>query len=185
MPTYVFSCATCKEAGRDPSFTIILSSVPKKIVQGAPCPECKSLAKRDFGTEIKSQAVVGLTPISKSTTVPGSLYNTVKHAFGANHPDDPNQAPFRDSGELDAFMNGANDLGKPKIDQRTGKPLVRKNVDGSYSYVREGAKIVKYDKNATPSRDDVRKTRASKSATWRGGEGKFENGAGKDIRITG
>jgi len=182
MPQYSFRCPTCKdpETGKALEFSIFLSTVPKKVKKDAECDGCGGRAARAFDLEIPSQSVVGLTPISKSTTVPGSMYHTVKYAFGAHDSKDPNQAPFRDSGELNAFLNGANDLGKPKIDQRTGKPLRR--ADGSI--VREGAKLIKYDRNATPSRDDVRKRPAAKVGRWRGGEGRFEHGAGGDIRIT-
>lgn len=181
MPAYLFRCGTCKDEAKKPlTFTIFLSSVPKKIVQEAGCDGCGGKAKRAFDLEIPTQAVVGLTPISKSTTVPGSVYNSVKRAFGENSTEDPNQAPFRDTGELNAFLNGKNDFGKPSIDQRTGLP--RRRQDGTI--IREGAKLIKYDKGATPSRDDVRRRSVSKAARWRGGEGKFEYGAGQDIRIT-
>lgn len=180
MPQYMFRCPTCKEDGKPLEFALFVSTVPAKVKKDAECANCGGRAPRAFDLEIPTQAVVGLTPISKSTTTPGSLYNTVKFAFGANDKQDPNQAPFRDSGELQQYLDGANDLGKPKIDQRTGKPLRR--PDGSV--VREGLKLVKYDRNATPSRDDVRKKRASRSARWRGGEGKFDVGKNADIRIT-
>lgn len=180
MPQYMFRCPTCKEGDEPLTFAVFLSSVPAKVKKDAECANCGGRAPRAFDLEIPTQAVVGLTPISKSTTVPGSIYNTVKYAFGEGSAKDPNQAPFRDTGELNAFLNGANDLGKPKIDQRTGKPLRR--PDGSV--VREGVKLVQYDRNATPSRDDVRKRPAAKSARWRGGEGKFETGKTADIRIT-
>ena len=184
MPAYCFRCPTCKEDGNPLTFTVFLSTVPVKVKKDTECSQCGGRAARAFDLEIPTQAVVGLTPISKSTTVPGSMYHDVKFAFGEHHKDDPNQAPFRDSGELAAFMNGANDLGKPKIDQRTGQPLRVKTADGSYKYVREGAKLIKYDRNATPSRDGVRKKPASRGARWRGGEGKFEVGRTNDIRIT-
>ena len=180
MPQYVFRCPTCKEDGNPLTFSVFMSSVPVKIKKDTECSQCGGRAVRAFDMEIPTQAVVGLTPISKSTTVPGSMYHDVKFAFGEHHKEDPNQAPFRDSGELNAFMNGNNDFGKPKIDQRTGKPL--KRADGST--IREGAKLIKYDRNATPSRDDVRRKKAVRSARWRGGEGKFDVGKNADIRIT-
>lgn len=180
MPAYVFRCPTCKEDGNPLTFTVFRSSVPVKVVKDAECSQCGGRAARAFDLEIPTQSVVGLTPISKSTTVPGSLYNDVKFAFGANHKDDPNQAPFRDSGELNAFLNGNNDFGRPKIDQRTGKPL--KRPDGST--IREGAKLIKYDRNATPSRDDVRRKKPANRARFRGGEVSWDLGRGNDIRIT-
>lgn len=181
MPTYMFRCPKCKdEEGQPLTFALFLSTVPKKAKKDSECSECEGRAKRALDLEIPTQSVVGLTPISKSTTVKGSIYNTVKFAFGERDAKDPSQAPFRDSGELDKFMNGGNDLGKPKLDQRTGKPLRRQ--DGSI--VREGLRFVKHDRGATPSRDDVRKRPAMKRARFRGGEVSFQNGAGGDIRIT-
>lgn len=179
MAQYMFRCGTCKENGEPLTFALFVTSIPKKVKLDSECAECGGRAARAFDLEIPTQSIVGLTPISKSTTGPGSLYNDVKFAFGEHSKEDPNQAPFRDSGQLDAFLNGANDFGAPKIDQRTGKPL--KRPDGST--IRNGAKLIKYDRNATPSRDGVRKQRASRGARWRGGEGKFETGKTADIRI--
>lgn len=180
MPAYCFRCPNCKEDGKPMTFTLFLSTVPKKVKQDAECTGCGGRAARAFDLEIPTQAVTGLTPISKSTTVPGSMYNDVKFAFGEHHKEDPNQAPFRDSGELKAFLNGKNEFGKPKIDQRTGQPLRR--PDGSV--IREGAKLIKYDRNATPSRDDVRRKRTSNRVRFRGGEVSFQHGAGGDMRVT-
>src|SRR3990167_9351708 len=180
MPQYCFRCPTCKEEGEPLTFSIFVTSVPKAVKKDAECSSCGGRAARAFDLEIPTQAVVGLTPISKSTTVSGSMYNTVQYAFGKGADGNPSEAPFRDSGELAAFLNGKNDLGAPKIDQRTGKPLRR--PDGSV--IRNGAKIIKYDRNATPSRDDVRKKPASKSVRGKGFDVKFDNGAGGDIRIT-
>ena len=178
---YCFRCPTCKgEDGKNLTFTVFLSSMPKTVKKDSECSECGGRAARAFDLEIPTQAVVGITPISKSTTVSGSMYDTVKYAFGKHDESDPNQAPFRDSGELNAFLNGKNDLGAPKIDQRTGKPLRR--PDGSV--VRNGAKIIQYDRGATPSRDDVRKKPATKNVAGRGFSVKYENGAGGDIRVT-
>ncbi len=181
MAQYMFRCGSCKdEAGKALEFSIFLSSIPKKVKKDAECSECGGRAARAFDLEIPTQAVVGVTPISLSTTTPGSVYNTVKHAFGSRSEADPSKAPFQDTGELKKFLDGANDFGPPCIDQRTGKP--RKRPDGSV--IRQGAKIIQHDRNATPSRDDVRKRPVSKLARWRGGEGKFETGAGGDIRVT-
>ena len=181
MPAYCFRCPSCKDGeGKDLTFTVFLSSVPKAVKKDSECTECGGRAARAFDLEIPTQAVIGVTPISLSTTTPGSVYHTVKHAFGERSEADPSQAPFRDTGELKKFLEGANDFGKPSIDQRTGQP--RRRPDGSI--IRTGAKIIQHDKNATPSRDDVRKRPVSKIARWRGGEGKFETGAGGDIRVT-
>lgn len=165
---YEFSCPGRDHKG-DRDFSKIMHGIPPKVVVNQiDCPECGATAKRRFDKEIPTQSVVGMTPISNSTTTPGSFQRTVQRAFGSyqKNPDgsvDPNHAAFRDSGELDRFMNGANQLGKPKIDQRTGQPLRRK--DGSV--IREGAKIFKYDRSATPSRDDVRRRpRPSRNIDW-------------------
>jgi len=182
MPQYMFRCPTCHDAetGKPLEFAVFRSTVPKKVVKDTECNECGGRAARALDLEIPSQAVVGMTPISKSTTVPGSMYNTVKFAFGEHDQRDPNQAPFRDSGELQKFLDGNNDLGKPSIDQRTGLP--RRRPDGSI--IRQGAKLFKYDRNATPSRDDVRKRPAQNRVRFRGGEVSFQHGAGGDIRIS-
>lgn len=181
MPAYVFRCEKCKgEDGGPLVFTLFLSTVPKKVKQDAECSECGERAARAFDLEIPTQAVVGLTPISKSTTISGSMYNTVKYAFGEHDSEDPSKAPFRDSGELQRFLDGNNELGKPCIDQRTGQ--VRRRPDGSI--IRQGAKLIQYDKNATPSRDDVRRKSAPKQVRFRGGHVAFEHGKGGDIRVT-
>lgn len=182
MPQYMFRCGNCKdpETGKNLEITVFLSTVPKKVKQDTECSECGGRAARAFDLEIPTQSVVGVTPISLSTTTPGSVYHTVKHAFGERSEADPSKAPFRDTGELGKFLGGANDFGPPSIDQRTGKP--RRRPDGSV--IRTGAKIIQYDRNATPSRDDVRRKPVARSARWRGGEGKFETGAGGDIKVT-
>lgn len=158
MPCYVFECPGRDHEGNR-TFERFIHSVPAIVVDKTEC-ECGAVAKRRFDIEMKTQAVIGLTPISHATTTKGSVAQELEFAFGKvqKNPDgtvDPNHRPFRDTGELDKFLNGANDLGKPKISQTTGKPLMRK--DGSY--VREGAKLIKYDKNATPSKTEVRRGR--------------------------
>jgi hypothetical protein len=180
MPQYCFRCPSCKdeESGKPLEFTVFLSTVPKKVKKDTECSSCGGRAPRAMDLEIPTQAVVGLTPISKSTTTPGSLYNTVRVAFGDHDERDPSQAPFRDSGELQKFMNGANDLGKPSIDQRTGLP--RKRPDGSV--IHEGARLIKYDRGATPSRDGIRKRGPSKRVKLSGGEVTFQYGKGGDFR---
>jgi len=169
MPMYVFSCPGREHQG-DREFTQIFHTVPAAVINQYQCPQpqCQAVAKRRFDKEIPSQSVIGLTPISHSTTGKGSFQKTVEKAFGGfkKNPDgsiDPNHAAFRDSGEFQKFMNGANDLGKPKINQRTGEVLRRR--DGSV--IREGAKIFQYGKNDAPSRNDVRRRpRQDKSVEW-------------------
>lgn len=166
---YVFDCPGREHQG-DRIFQQIFHGMPKDVINQYQCPQkgCGAVAKRRFDKEIPTQAVVGLTPISHSTTGKGSLQRTVEKAFGGfkKNPDgsiDTNHAAFRDTGEFSKFMNGANDLGKPKINQRTGEPLRRK--DGSI--IREGAKLIQYGKNDAPSHDRIRqKPRRDKSVEW-------------------
>ena len=167
---YEFTCPGREHQGDRDFSKIMHGAPPAKVVNqiGCPQPGCGAVAKRRFDKEIPTQSVVGLTPISHSTTGKGSLQNTIGKAFGEfqKNPDgsiDRNHAAFRDTGDLNKFMNGSNDLGKPKIDQRTGQPLRRK--DGSV--IREGAKFFQYGKNDAPSRNDVRrKPRRDKSVEW-------------------
>ncbi len=164
---YVFTCPGREHRG-DRDFEQVFHTLPKNVINQYQCPQCGGVAKRRFDKEIPTQAVVGLTPISHSTTGKGSMQRTIERAFGAvkKNPDgslDTNHSAFRDTGEFSKFMNGANDLGKPKINQRTGEPLRRK--DGSI--VREGAKLIQYGKNDAPSRNDVRRRGPrDKSVEW-------------------
>lgn len=167
MPIYVFKCVSEDHpVERDRDFVQTIHHMPKKVIGQYPCPACGGLGKRDFESEIKSQSVIGLTPISKSTTTPGSFYNETKFAFGQDkvNPDgsvDKSQARFRDSGELKAYMNGQNDLGEPVL-RDNGQPLRRK--DGSI--VRKGAKLFKYPKGATPSRSGMQRSRPAVPDAW-------------------
>lgn len=144
--------------------------MPKDVINQDQCsqPGCGAVAKRRFDKEIPTQSVIGLTPISHSTTGKGSLQRTIQKAFGEfkKNPDgsiDTNHSAFRDTGEFSKFMNGANELGKPKINQRTGEVLRRK--DGSI--IREGAKLIQYGKNDAPSHDRVRsRPKRDKSVEW-------------------
>jgi len=178
---YCFKCVTPEHPADKPrEFEAIVHHVPKKVINQYPCPECGGVGKRDMSKEIPTQAVVGLTPISTSTTVPGSMYHETKFAFGKRkvNPDgtmERNHAAFRDSGELSKFMNGHNDMGEPVLDDR-GNPLRRK--DGSI--VRRGAKLVKLSGNATPSRNDVRRSRPpvpDASEAW------VDEGSTKDVSV--
>lgn len=175
---YCFRCPTCQEEGKPLEFSVFFSTMPKNVIQERVCSGgCGGMAKRAFDLEIPTQSIIGATPISKSTTVKGSMYDTVKFAFGAHDEKDPNQAPFRDSGELNKFLDGNNDLGKPSIDQRTGE--VRRRPDGSV--IREGAKFIKYDRGATPSKDGVRKVGRPKKVKIPGGEVTWQDGKGSDF----
>lgn len=167
MPMYEFTCPGREHQG-DRDFQKVFHTVPKNVIDKCECIQegCGAVARRRFDKEIPTQAIVGMTPISHASTIPGSPAHTTEMAFGKfkTNPDgtvDKNHRPFDTTGDLDRFMNGANDLGKPKIDQRTGQPLRRS--DGSI--IRDGAKLVKYGANSTPSRTDARKR-----SNRRGGE---------------
>ena len=138
--------------------------VPEKSIDFHPCMTCGNRAKRDLATEFKSQGSIGMKAISHSSTAGGSAAKEVEFLAGKfkKNPDgtvDKNHRPFRDTGELDRFMNGQNDLGEPMLNEK-GTPVRRK--DGSI--VRKGAKLFKYGKNATPSRRSVRPRTTAPSA---------------------
>lgn len=165
---YVFKCVSKDHQDESTRrFEEFVHGIPKdKVVNTIPCKECGGLAKRDFADEIKTQAVVGLTPISHATTVKGSLFHDTKFAFGEvqKNPDgteDKNHPRFRDSGELQRYMDGANTLGDPVLNDR-GEPV--KNKEGVM--LRRGAKLFKYAKGATPSKDGVSYKPAPKAARW-------------------
>lgn len=144
-----------------------MHSYPELVIDKIEC-ECGAVAKRRFDKEIPTQAVVGLTQISHSTTTPGSVADDLKFAFGevkvnADGSVEKNHRPFTNTGDLDKFLNGKNNLGVPKISQTNGQPLM--NKDGSY--VREGAKLIRYDKNNAPSKSEVRKHKPRyKNVDW-------------------
>lgn len=172
MPRYAFHCVSKDHPkGVDRDFEVHLNLDPfkSKTVNRFKCHAegCPAIAKRDMSKEIPTQVVIGATPISHSTTTKGSLSRELEFLAGRfkKNPDgtvDKNHRPFRDTGEMNKFMNGNNDLGKPSIDQRTGQPRRRK--DGSI--IREGAKLFKYGANATPSRSDVRRQRPRVPNAW-------------------
>ena len=152
MPTYSFDCASpAHPVGRDRHFVVTINHSEGKRIDQYPCVVCGKTAKRDLVGDLASVNMVGATPISNSTTGKGSYAHTTEFAFGRHrkNPDgsvSKGERPFRDSGELDKYMNGQNDLGPPVLDDR-GQPMRRK--DGSV--VRKGAKLFKYGANATPS----------------------------------
>jgi hypothetical protein len=156
MPCYVFSCEGLDHKG-ERVFEKFMHSYPDLVIDKTECP-CGAVAKRRFDKEIPTQAVLGLTQISKSTTGKGSVAADLKFSFGESrvNPDgtiDHAHTPFENTGELEKFLKGKNNLGKPKISQTTGKPLMKK--DGTY--IREGAELIRYDKNASPSKTDARR----------------------------
>lgn len=170
-PTYEFSCPGREHTG-ERDFQKTFSSLPKNVIDKTECkqPGCGAVARRRFDKEIPTQSVIGIRPLSHASTTPGNVAHTAEMAFGKfkQNPDgtvDKNHRPFENTGEMDRFLNGANDLGKPKINQRTGEPLRRQ--DGSI--IREGAKIVKLGNGATPSRDDVRKPSIKRGGVYRNG----------------
>lgn len=110
--------------------------------------------------------MTGGTPISHSTTVNGSVSKEIEFMAGRfkKNPDgtvNRNERPFRDTGELNKFMAGQNDLGNPIV-KDDGKVLRR--ADGSV--VHQGAKLFKYGANATPSRDGTRRRAPSVPDAW-------------------
>ena len=67
MPAYCFRCPTCKnEEGEPFTFTIFLSTVPKRVKKDADCTQCEGRAARALDLEIPTQNVVGMTPISNA-----------------------------------------------------------------------------------------------------------------------
>jgi len=167
MPTYAFKCITPEHPKDIPrEFVKMVYHVPKKVITQYTCPECGGLGKRDLASEIPTQAVVGLTPISHSTTTPGSLSKEIGFAFGnfKKNPDgteDRNHTAFRDTGELNKYMNGHNDLGAPVLNDK-GEPMRR--PDGSC--IRQGAKLVKYSANKTPSKTGLERRRFVAPSAW-------------------
>ncbi len=160
---YVFECPGREHEG-ERVFEKFIHAVPKLIVTKTECA-CGAVAKRRLDKEIPTQALVGQTQISHSTTVKGSVAHELEYAFGKvkENPDgsvDPNHRPFTTTGELERFMSGANNLGPRVLDQRTGEPL----KDAKGNYVHGGAKLVKLSKGDAPSRTDVRKRVRYKNA---------------------
>lgn len=156
---YIFDCPGLDHHG-ERRFEKFFHGVPKgNPVTQTECPQdgCGAVAKRRWDEEMKSQAVTGLTPISHATTVKGSIAHDLKFAFGdlKENPDgtvDRNHTPFRDSGELDRFLGGKNNLG-PRVVDDNGNPL----RDSKGNYVHKGAKLIKYGKNDAPSKTDARR----------------------------
>jgi hypothetical protein len=85
--------------------------------------------------------VIGVRPVSDSTTGNGSLKHEAQFAFGNRQ----GKVPFKDSGEYDRFLNGKNELGPPVLDDNGNR--VRKS-DGSILH--GGEKFVRMGKNHTP-----------------------------------
>ena len=166
MPCYVFSCESPDHQG-ERVFEKFMTVYPNITPDKTEC-KCGGIAKRRFDKEIPTQAVLGQTQISHATTVKGSVAEDLKFAFGETkvNPDgsvDPNHRPFTSTGELDKFLGGKNNLGVPKLSQTNGKPLMKK--DGTY--IREGAKIIRYDKGATPSKSEARRSKPRyKNVEW-------------------
>lgn len=164
MPCYVFDCPGREHPG-ERIFERFIHAVPKTVIDKIDCPECGAVAKRRIDKEIPTQSLVGQTQISHSTTGKGSVANDIKFAFGETrvNPDgtvDGNHKPFTTTGDLDKFLNGANNLGPRILDQRTGQPL----RDAKGNYVHGSAKLVKLDAGAAPSRTDVRRKKVYRDA---------------------
>lgn len=177
MPVYCFKCITPEHPSDQPrEFVKSFHTMPKKIINQSNCPECGGLGKRDFSAEIPTQSLVGVQSISHSSTGPGSVSKEIEFAFGKfkKNPDgsvDHNSAAFRDTGELNKFMNGNNDMGEPVLNDK-GEPLRRQ--DGSC--VRRGAKLVKYNANKTPSRSSISERRFVAPSAWTDESGVADGG---------
>lgn len=161
MPRYTFECGgkSHDETRRGPrKFERAINHSEGKRIDQYRC-DCGATAKRDLTGDLATVSPIGMTPISHSSSAKGTLGRETEFSFGRFkiNPDgiaEKNHRPFRDTGEMNRYMNGANDLGAPKIGD-DGKPLRRR--DGSF--VRGGAELFKYGPNATPSRDGVRRRR--------------------------
>lgn len=152
---YVFECIGREHEG-ERIFEKFVHTVPKLVIDKTEC-ECGAVARRRIDKEIPTQSLIGQTQISHSSTVKGTVANDLKFAFGEvkQNPDgsvDPNHRPFTTTGELDKFMNGANNLG-PRVLDDNGNP----RRDSRGNYVHGSAKLVKLDPSCGPSRTDVRK----------------------------
>jgi hypothetical protein len=164
---YCFHCISPDHpAEQSRNFDVTFHSVGDKVINQYKCPTCGATAKRDFSQEIPTQSVIGATPISHSTSTKGSLAKELEFVAGRfrRNPDgtiDKNHRPFRDTGEMNKFMNGQNDLGSPSLDDN-GR--VRRRKDGSI--IRNGAKLFKYGPNSAPSRTDVRTARPRVPNAW-------------------
>lgn len=162
MPQYCFRCASKRHPeGKERSFSAFVYIEPGDLKKGLvpdhhPCPVCGMMAPRAMEDEIPTQSLVGLKPLSESTTGKGSLYHAAKFAFGGGHVIGRDGKPvLKTSGEFQKFLDGANELGPPKVDDE-GRPLRR--PDGSV--IREGEKFVKIDRQATPPSSPSRPSRA-------------------------
>lgn len=185
MPTYTFSCRSKRhEDAKTRQFTAHIHHDEGKRVDQCVCPECGGLAKRDLVADLATVNVNGLTPISHASTGKGTGAHESQFMAGRfkKNPDgsvDKNHRPFRDTGEMDAYVNGKNDLGPPQLDDN-GNPRRRK--DGSM--IRTGAKLVRYSANRKPSRYDVRKRNAVEVPNaWVDGETMSRSGATSPISL--
>lgn len=149
---YSFICRSKRhenESTRKFVQSIHLKDVNKRVDQ-IQCPECGGLARRDLVADLQTVSTVGSTPISHASSGKGTLAHATQFAFGRfkENPDgsvDRNHTRFSTTGELEKYVNGRNELGPPKLDDR-GRRIMR--PDGSF--VREGKKLVKFDNNRRP-----------------------------------
>ena len=91
-----------------------------------------------------------MTPISHASQGKGTVGHETAFGFGRfkTNPDGSknlNHTRFGTTGELDRYVEGANDLGPPKVDDN-GVPMRR--PDGTM--IREGAKLYKMARSASP-----------------------------------
>lgn len=167
MPSYTFVCKAKDHLNEHTrQFVQVIYHRDGKRIDQTSCPTCGAVSKRDLVADLGTVNINGLTPLTPSDSRFAPSKET-EFAFGKFKVDKTGKenfahSPFRDTGELEKFMNGNNDLGEPELNQSTGQPLRRK--DGSV--VRQGAKLFKYGKNATPSRDGLRKPFADVPNAW-------------------
>ncbi len=183
MPSFSFICRSKRhEDASTREFVAVIHLVKEKRVDQIQCPECGGLAKRDFVKDIATVGTVGSTPISMATTGPGSLSKTAEFAFGRfkENPDgsvDRNHTRFSTSGELERYVNGANNLGPPRIGPN-GQPMRR--PDGSM--IRSGAKLVKYDAHRRPPIN--KKPRVNVPSAWVGDDVVNDAGQTRPMRMS-
>ena len=190
-------CFRCPDSDHDAlrhgpvDFEKSFSGIPKGIVQQVACA-CGAIAKRDFSREIPTQNTIGSTPIAVSDSK-HSIGGQIKFAFGRfrKNPDgsvDKNHAAFDSTGDLEKFMNGANDLGPPVLDN-DGNAIRERirdkkgNVHEGRVTQRRGAKLIKYGRNDGPPRNKpLRRTNAEK-VNWGGNYGQDTSYKGGLSRI--
>lgn len=174
---YTFLCQSKKHEDKTTrQFVYMVHRPPGKSVDQINCPDCGGLAKRDLVADLSTVNTVGSTPISHASSGPGTVAKTTEFAFGRfkKNPDgsvDQNHRPFKDTGELERYANGHNQLGPPKLDD-SGNPIRR--PDGSM--VRTGAKLIQFDPHRRPPVN--KRPRMDVPSAWVDSETATRTGAG-------